>query len=252
MKKRGQVTIFIIIAIVIVAGIVIFFAVKGNILSTGGEIVLDEDVRPVYNFIKSCIKETGLDGAYFISQRGGYFVPPNESTEFGVPYYLIDVESYVPPKERIEKELADYIDEELFFCTRNFVDFRRVNVKSSDSETRVKLLDDKIIIDVVYPVTVIYGNSTALLKDFKEIVVPLRLKTFHSVANNITQNGVGNPGRICLSCIIDLSIEYDLLIEMYDYDNDDDVTVFNIIEKDEINNRGPFEFKFAHKYENVI
>ena len=56
-NKRAQVTIFVIIAILIIAGIVGFFYVKNKtslFIPT-----ISKDVQPVYNFVQDCLEETG-------------------------------------------------------------------------------------------------------------------------------------------------------------------------------------------------
>lgn len=253
MKKRGQVTIFVIIAIVIVASLIILLTFKSdffkNLFQTEKERFLSQQSASVRNFVESCIKETTLDGAYFIGRRGGYLIAPEDSTEFDIPYYFIENRSYIPTKERIEEELAAYVDQELFFCTENFVDFPEVQIEPRESKTTVAILDDFIVLNVNYPIRISKGNSSALVRDFEEIGVPLRLGTIYDVAYLLTQKQVEEPDSICLSCIIELTTENDLLIDMYDYD--ENTVIFTIEDEIEDKPRGTYGFKFANKYRSI-
>ena len=62
-NQKAQVTIFIIIAILIIAGVVCFYL----------EIEKRSLFSPIQNFGEVCIKDIGQDALYFIGQNGGYF-----------------------------------------------------------------------------------------------------------------------------------------------------------------------------------
>ena len=63
-SKRSQVTIFVILVIVIVAGIVLFFAFKGGLLQ--GKI--PQELEPVYNYYLSCIEGEALNGILILDR----------------------------------------------------------------------------------------------------------------------------------------------------------------------------------------
>jgi hypothetical protein len=70
MEKRGQVTIFIIIAIILVASLSLFFIFRDKL--SGPRFSGD----PVYLFIENCIEEVGGDAIYYITRNGGHMLPP--------------------------------------------------------------------------------------------------------------------------------------------------------------------------------
>src|SRR3989338_9790312 len=97
-SKRSQLTIFIIIAILIVGAVALFFTFKSKIIKT------DEyppEISPVANFVQECLGETAENSIYEIAQQGGYFDAPEENFLFSdlkVPYYWIN-NSLFPEKE---------------------------------------------------------------------------------------------------------------------------------------------------------
>ena len=91
MNKKAQVTIFVILAILIVAVIIIFFAVRNSIVDTSNKIPIQ--IIPIYDFVTGCIEDSGYNALYTIGQQGGYFIPSTGSLEFGVPYYIFDADS---------------------------------------------------------------------------------------------------------------------------------------------------------------
>ena len=78
-SKKAQVTIFIIIAIVIVAGIILVLSVNSNarhfILSIfSGK---DDRVIQVNDYITNCLKDSTDNALFYNGLQGGYFTTPD-------------------------------------------------------------------------------------------------------------------------------------------------------------------------------
>src|SRR3989344_3752537 len=182
-KKRAQVTIFIILAIAIITGILIFFFAKQE---TAKKQEIPPEIQPIYSFIEECIKQTGKEAVYSISEHGGYYF------SLEIPYYYIDGKTYIPTKEEIGNEIANGIDFELPFCTNNFTNFPDYNIKEGEIETNVNILDNSVLINVNYPIEITKGEKTSQLSQFEEIEIPIRLGIIYNAANEITQNQLTN------------------------------------------------------------
>ena len=130
-KKKGKVAVFIILAIVIVIGIVLFFVLRGKIFQE----TIPQELEQVYDYYLSCIEQESLDAILISGGKGGYiespeFSPGNEYMPFsnqldffgtGIPYwYYITsngfIEEQVPSKTEIQKQLNDYLEERLDEC----------------------------------------------------------------------------------------------------------------------------------------
>ena len=251
MNKKAQITIFIIIALVIVAAIILFFAIKGNVLSQyfkgkSGELIqIPPQVEEINTFVFNCIERTGYEAVYIISQHGGYANPPKNSFEFGIPYYYKDGKSYIPSKNRIEKEISEYINENIVFCTELFLGFPDFNIIESKMNTTAIIKDNEVIINTNYPLTINKLNSTFYIKDFKNIKIYTKLGLIYNLSSDIAMD-IKNDNQICLNCIIDFSEKYNISVNTFNYGNS---TIFVIKDKDFFNNidNSPYEFKFAIK-----
>jgi len=211
MNKRGQVTLFIIVALVIVGFVIIYFALfEGLIFGK-----YPPEVQNVYSFIQICIEDVGEEVIYEIAKGGGYYFSPNISTETGVPYYSFNGENYMPTKEEIEEEISFWIDQKLFFCTRNFVDFPNFKITQGEINTKTNIEENKIILNVKYPIRVSKEEDTFLFEDFKNIEIPVRMGL---VYDSILEFQRDSSESICLSCMLDISLRNDLYIDMNDYD----------------------------------
>ena len=99
MKKRGQVTIFIIIAILIIGAVALFFVFNGTLRKFE---TINPEVAPIQKFVQECLDETLESAVYDIAKRGGYNDPEN-ITSAGVTYYILGGENLMPSKEKNSK-----------------------------------------------------------------------------------------------------------------------------------------------------
>ncbi len=242
-SKRSQVTIFIIIAVIIVVVISAFFILRSGLLKN---VFLSESER-VKVFVESCIEETGNEGVYEIGQKGGYFSTPNFSTALEIPYYYSNNKSYMPSEEEIEIEISNYVNENLPFCVKNFLDFPGFEITQREIKTQTKIEEDKIILNVEYPLSVTKGEDTTIFEDFKNIKIPVRLGIIYNAVEEIIDEQLTRESEsVCLNCILNISVKNDLYVDMLDYGGGEIVFIVKD-ETSKINNK-VFEFIFANKY----
>ncbi len=94
MSKRGQVSVFIILGIIVVALFGALLALKGDIVKdffkgSSSERFTSPDIEPVKQVVASCVEESLLKGVEYVSNRGGYFNPINSS------FYSRDVDGVI-------------------------------------------------------------------------------------------------------------------------------------------------------------
>lgn len=123
---KGQVTIFIIIAIVIVAGVVLFLFLRQGITITK----IPASIQPVYDTFLSCLESRTLVGIDLLESQGGYielpeFEPGSTYMPFGsqlnflgnpIPYwYYVSANNFpkeqIPTEQEMEEALAKFIDD---------------------------------------------------------------------------------------------------------------------------------------------
>ena len=126
--KRGQLTVIIIVALVIVAGILIYFLVKNNAKIESVPI----EFAPIYNYYGSCIEEQTREAIDIAGTQGGHiyidsYDPASDYAPFSsqlnflgfpVPYwYYVSgngfIKEQVPTKNSMQEEIARYIDENI-------------------------------------------------------------------------------------------------------------------------------------------
>lgn len=241
MDKKAQITIFIIIGIIIIGAAISLFAFKDNLKIS----FFNPEIEKVQLFVENCILDVGSEVVYDIGLGGGYSFPPNFSISSGIPIYYSNGKSYMPSKKQIENEISEYISARLFFCTKNFVNFPEFEITQREIETKTTINNNKIILDIKYPLSITQEDSTSFIENFENIEIPIRLGIIYDSIEEIINEQL-NYESICLSCILDVALENDLYVNLMDYDEETVVFIFKD-ENSKINNE-TFKFVFANKY----
>jgi|APSaa5957512622_1039677.scaffolds.fasta_scaffold18683_2 hypothetical protein len=250
MNKRGQVTIFIILAIIIIGVIVAFFALRNSgTLSPNSEL----KVNQVQDYVQDCLEQEAVELVYEVAENGGYYITPEDmyQTSTGIPIYYDSTsnKSFMPPLEAIEQQIEFYLNSKVFFCTNDFQNFPDLEIKQNLNlvDSRVKIQDENIEIDLKYPITISKGDNTVQIEEFSYTIRDVRLGIVHQAVEEIIEQQIEAGNSICLSCLIETTFNYDVYVNMFDLD--ETTTAFFI--KDENSAFGDKEnllFIFANKY----
>ncbi len=169
MKKRGQVTVFIIIAllILIIGGILIYSHKKQTEIKPSA---LPNELMPVSNLIGGCLASLGQDAVKTLGMQSGYIYIPDDIKNnpkrhlkfagFTLPYWYYDYESHIPDKAFIEKQISFYVNENLDKCLNDFKSLKMFNIKVlGEPETETRINDNNLIIILRYPMEITSGKS---------------------------------------------------------------------------------------------
>jgi hypothetical protein len=243
MNKRGQVTIFIIIAILVLGAVVMYFVFRDD-YSLNNSFTEADAVR---TFTESCIKETATDVIYEVGSGGGYYFPPKYSTQSGVVYYWgFDNVNHLPTKEFVEEQISIYASENIKLCTKEFSQFSDLKVNEGNIEVVTSIKNDRVVLDVVYPLTISKANQSTTINSFDNLEIPIRVGVIYNAVNEMSKYTYGDSG-ICLDCLNNISLKNNLNINMADYQNNS--VVFTISDaKVSLNENETFEWVFANKY----
>ena len=254
MSKKGQVTVFMVLGFIslLVFGIIVGIRSYSQEQSVGSsqEQILEASqfAVPVKSYVESCLEKTGEEAIVFIGEHGGYYkLPKLSEPQLELPYYFYDNISYLLTKEELEKQLSNYIDNELFFCLGNFGIFKRqgYNIKQGDVSTITKVTENKVKFEVNLPVEVAGGTTLSSLDSFSTSISS-RLGTIYDMVQKLMNEQVQNPGSICVGCITIWGIERDLRTEMY-YLNEGEI-MFVIVDEKVFVDGKPFKYIFINQY----
>ncbi|MCA9487987.1 MAG: hypothetical protein KC516_03430 [Nanoarchaeota archaeon] len=194
-NKRGQVTIFIIIALVIVViGILIYlFWPKLNISS-------EFDAKNPELFIKSCVKDDLEDAVNLVSAQGGsiepdfYYLYEDERLEYlcYTPEYSTVCAIQQPfLRSHIEEELTSYIEPYVSDCFDNLVEKYKdkgYSVQLEKGDVNTTLLPERIqSVFQGYKLTAKKGNNAEIHQSFSVVLNNNLYQLANSISTNIIE-----------------------------------------------------------------
>jgi len=207
-QRRGQVTAFIIIGIVLLITVGTVIYVVNQREKVRIDVDVSKEVEPVVSYIEDCVLDIATDGVISLGAQGGYvYIPedetgirllnphPNALDVFGngklyVPYWFYKTENglqkeQVPTIDSMEREMERYIGENIYECVANFSNFVGYEIEGfSDVKTEVDIKDKRIIISVETPTTVTFRDVTQQVDRFG-VVLEIGLGSTYKKAKEI-------------------------------------------------------------------
>ncbi len=196
-------TIFIIVALLIIIAVLAFFVVRRNFpIRTG----ISPEISPVYNYFVECVEEKVSKGAEILGTQGGYietpefeagndFKPLSSQLDFfgnPIPYwYYVSAngieKEQIPSKSKMQEQLEDYLENEIKKC--GFDDFisQGYEIEMPNEENikiSVKISNNKISTSLYMPLTILKGPALNKIDNHK-IEVGSKLGKFYDIAKDI-------------------------------------------------------------------
>jgi hypothetical protein len=198
-KKRGQVTIFIIIAIIIVGIIAGYFIFKNQIVNIG----VPADIQPVYTTFLSCLEEKTLTGISVLESQGGYielpefeqgsdYMPFSSQLNFlgnPIPYwYYVSGNNFekeqVPTKTGMENQLENFINEKIRNCVFDSYYEQGFEILQGDPKASVLIRNNDIVVNLNMNLNVKKANESANVVNHK-ITVKTNLGSLYDSAKKV-------------------------------------------------------------------
>ncbi|MBT4135846.1 hypothetical protein HOD75_04915 [archaeon] len=179
MSRKGQIAIFIILALILVVSILLIFAFRNP-----PEIEVLDDENPQAS-IESCVSEVVNEVVNVLSVQGGDFNPQGSVMYQGrnITYLCYINENYLPCVnqrplliEHIENEIKVNIRQNVENCFENLKAGleRRYEVEMGSLDIDVNLNRRKIKVDLIREMRIVRGDNVREFKDFKvEILNPI-------------------------------------------------------------------------------
>ncbi|MEK6873586.1 MAG: hypothetical protein AABW91_01980 [Nanoarchaeota archaeon] len=266
--KKAQITIFIIIAVLIVSGIILIFTLNENARNMftrtfSSETKYPQTVQSIKLNVQDCIdealktvvKENAVRGGYYFTLGDSvYYNPGNLSLARNIPFYF-DKKYSVPTlavlKDQISKgvsyELAGCINAEEYVDGPIEINNAKVDIDFSRYNAKVVMDDESVKIDIKFPVEITFQDVVYSVEDYSSSVKTSYFKMY-GLANKITQTQTQYGNEICLTCNADLANEYSAQLLNEDYYEDDNnyVIIYNVLMLDPFNDKVEV-WSFAHR-----
>ena len=198
-KKRGQLTIFIIIAIIFIGAVIGFFMFKESFVPKQ----IPASIEPVYTTFLSCLEENTKVGIDVLESQAGYielpdFEPGSQYMPFSsqlnflgnpIPYwYYISgnniQKEQVPSKNDMEKQLEKFIENEITGCVFDRYYENGFEISHGKPKAKLNIKDNKIEVDLDMKLNISKGEDRAVIENHK-ITVESKLGKLYDCAKKI-------------------------------------------------------------------
>ncbi|MFH1787283.1 MAG: hypothetical protein ABH811_00610 [archaeon] len=181
-SRKAQVTIFILIAVILVSLVIGFFLLKDRLSKEG----LPTSVEPAYKSFLSCLEEETLVGVSLLESQAGYIELPNfefgsEHMPFGsqlnflgnpIPYwYYVSgnniQKEQVPSRSNMEEQLGNFIEQKIKNCDFSSYYEQGFEINLGDPETSIKIKSNKIDVNLNMNMNFVKGEDNSIINSHK-------------------------------------------------------------------------------------
>jgi hypothetical protein len=215
-NKRGQLTIFIVLGILLVAAVVMFFLFRGDIIQD----VTKKPEKDIVGFLDSCledkiriaIKDLSLHGGYIDSKLNINFTFDDEETRkitylcYNQNYYLRCINQKPLFLKDIETNIHNYISEDVENCFNELTESfssRDFKVDTNYRNFTVKLLPKRVIVQTDSDITMSAFEETTKEENF-QIVIASKLFEI----SRLVQELVNSEAEFCYSENLGINLVY--------------------------------------------
>ncbi len=201
LKKRGQITVFIIIGLIVLLTYILLSYYKTEKIEET-ELIIPELI-PVQQYVIECTNSLAREAIEIIGLNGGYIYFPNwiqnnpnsylklsPIDSLKNPYWWYDGRNAIPPLDFIEKQIQDYTKTGMPSCIDNFSAFSHQYAIMELGKFNViaEIGEEDITVKTIYPIEVRdkFNKTLAKLEKFP-VTIPIRLKKVYKLAIEIME-----------------------------------------------------------------
>ena len=241
MKKRGQLTLFIILGIIILAIIALtVYFISPDILVLE-ESTLSAEAQQVVDLVQDCAEDSTLTALTNIGYTGGYYTLPETSLSddtVELPYYYYDGENLMPSLDTIEEEIGEYAGALIEYCVGTEISLL-YDLEFIDNQVEISVEQYAVEGTVDFPISLSLEDTTYFLDEPYVLDVPVPLGKIYDVAENIVEHDIENPD------IYDLNYYLEQNLSSIKYVPYGEGNLIYLLEEEVVEEDSPYIFMFA-------
>jgi len=180
--RRGQVTIFIILAILVVSLVALFFVFKDKLITDK----IPSEISPVYNTLVSCLQDDLSIGVNVLESQGGYiyipeyeagsdYMPFSSQLDFlgnPIPYWYYvsgnNIErEQVPSKSNMQNDIKKFVEATARTCLLDNYYSQGYEISMGNPDATVTINDNEVILDLNMDFSVLKGEESYLINEHR-------------------------------------------------------------------------------------
>jgi hypothetical protein len=222
-SKKAQITIFVILGIILVVGVIFFVAMQKK--DSAEDIFRDQEfagtvVSNIARYSNQCFDNVVEDSIRDVLLQGGYYnlslVSHDVIGTFSVPYYLEDDLKIIPSEDEIYEAIRLMIIKNFDACVGDYEAFEEFDVVLEKQETNLDMEIDEGLLINLNPHLIVSFQQSEYSSDVLSRFVPLNIEPLLLSANQIVESHIGfDAGYLSLtrvsSAVNDHGVVFDAL-----------------------------------------
>lgn len=218
MNSKGQITIFVVLGIAIIAAVAIgYYMISSTEISASESEAkalsqLPSDVAEVRKSISECVQYTLEDAIAQAGMFGGFTEPKQDALFTGndfVNYASISKVKKLPSLKEVKTNIASYMNTYIPDCidTEN----EKFKITLPEPKTSIDISSRKVLAEVDYKVVLKSGDSTFTLSEPFMAESPVRFLDIYNAADKIAGKAAESPEQINVDYLLTLGEEVDVI-----------------------------------------
>lgn len=204
--KRGQVTIFIILAIVILIVVALVSYYFGDLEISSKDVNLPQDVLRFKEHRDACVETSGAVSLFLLGLRSGYYNVPESSLDLEgvkIAYLVDDGENKLLDLDKIKDNYYLIFNSKLRDCIEYPRGFETLK---NDYDVKINFLDDTNLI-VDYKMKIKKGENEYDLSERLTYTYDIDFNEVYDMVGGLIQSEIENPYIQDLTFIAESSME---------------------------------------------
>ena len=243
MVKRGQLSIFLVVALIIIILFSILVFLKSVPSKTkDSEIAKSSTANMIYSNTQSCLKNTADQAVLILGSQGGYIEKPSQflvisDSIISFGYYKNSI--ILNSLEGIKSEINNYIEKNLPLCIK---ENRNLIFEEGSVISKTAINKDNLKIEVSYPIKIKQGDRVESLPETYATEVPVRLDYLYNFLLSALTQHLKDPLNIDIANLL----KSDLTIDIVGYK--ENILLYIITDKKSKISNKPFTFILANYF----
>ncbi|MBW3018915.1 hypothetical protein KY329_01890 [Candidatus Woesearchaeota archaeon] len=198
--RKGQVTLFIIIGIIILLSValVLYYQAETTKAPARKYVAVPEDIEPVYSYVTECLNQVSKDGLHILGTQGGFinipgiientpssYIPSDALGVVKTPLWYYEGEDRTPDLDFMAAELSRYIRARLPLCINNFAALEpEFTVSAAEMVPVVSFTSSDVVVELNWPMRISTVERTTSVDRFITDL-PVRFKEMWLLADSI-------------------------------------------------------------------
>ena len=191
--KRGQITIFIIVGLLIVLMVgIILYLNRGGIQAT-----LPPQTQPIHDYIQGCLSQAATDAVFKLGSQGGHLISLNHSIQSpsGNIGYGYDGGDVLPTIPEMQDDLKLGIILQMNSCDLTLFEQQGWNITKGDISADVAITDTDVLVKLFWNLRVEQPGISVSLQSFITNVKAPLIEDY-ATAKAIVKKTIDNPRQL--------------------------------------------------------